>query len=279
MGHARLRRPPHPRQPREPRPRPPPPDRLDRRPRPHARSERPARGRRAPPAPPASDGTRARPHPSARPSARALDLGRRSVAASRRGCEIRRSPASQNDAHGRRPPLHPALRGRDAVRVQITSDLAEALASAVLSRDTPHDVVRQHRPAADGRRLRIVGAGRRCSARVARVRQRARVACPTASRPSRSAGAPVGRRSRESCRARGRLCPRVGETLDTLCLASRRRRDAVARDLGLALAFRQRARLRVRSADRRGAWLSRSCGGDVGATSVHRTPTRGRFAL
>src|SRR4029077_1535410 len=60
-------------------------------------------------------------------------------------CELSGDPASQNNAHGRRPPVRPTVRRGHTVRVQITGDLAKALAGVVLNDDAPDDVVRQHR--------------------------------------------------------------------------------------------------------------------------------------
>src|SRR3954469_21056629 len=42
-------------------------------------------------------------------------------------------------AHRRGPPPRPTMRGRDPVRVEVTSDLSEALAGDVLAADPLHD--------------------------------------------------------------------------------------------------------------------------------------------
>ena len=57
--------------------------------------------------------------------------------------------ASEDDPNCRRPPLFAALRGRDAVGVEITCDLAETLACTVVDDNSPCDLLRGRWPAGD----------------------------------------------------------------------------------------------------------------------------------
>ena len=66
---------------------------------------------------------------------------------------VRRSRADENGAYCRRPPLAPALRGRDMFSVELARDLAQALALGVSSADVSNQLGRESRPSTGPRSL------------------------------------------------------------------------------------------------------------------------------